>query len=716
MNYLIKKFGKDKRWVNYRMQKMGDRITKIPYSVTGRKASSVNPDDWSTFSEAKASSENVGIVFTPAQDVLGIDIDHCLTNKQITHEQKETIAELILEADTYTEFSPSGEGLHLILKIKGSLPLTSNKKAPYEAYTSGRYFTFTGNCYGEPKPVRTVVPEEALKILSIIGYPWNQQEGTTPLVQTNGQTMINEEILSRMFNSKTGKKIKNLFDGDISEYKNDASSADMALCSHLAFWTGKNKEQIEEIWLNSPLGSREKTKERQDYRNRTIRTALLSCKEVYQNPENKPSALELKKVPELDLLYISGPKGSKIYLKNTENMCRILSCHRDFANRFRYDAFKNVYEIKKSDNTWRPLEDNDDVMIQTAISILFPEWFGNIGKNMIHDAIIKVSKENEIDSAKDYLVSLTWDKTERLNTWLSKVYGVTNDMYHQAVASNWMKGLVKRIIEPGCKFDYVLVLEGPQGSRKSTSLAILGDNWHVETAMSTESKDFFMQFQGKAIIEFSEGETLSRTEVKRMKAIITMQSDRYRPPYDRTSQDFPRRCVFAMTTNQSEYLKDETGNRRWLPVAINVEEADTQWLKENRDQLFAEAYHRVKELRETIYEFPKEETFAAQQARQVQDPNADLVWEWFHNGLKKSERDDGITIFQVYKEVLHGGFTPGKPMTKYDEMSIAGILRLTLGLVKKQRMINGIRATKWFREEVDIESLTEKKEADLIKF
>ena len=198
--------------------------------------------------------------------------------------------------------------------------------------------------------------------------------------------------------------------------------------------------------------------------------------------------------------------------------------------------------------------------------------------------------------------------------------------------------MVKRIVFPGCKFDYVLVLEGEQGIKKSMSLAVLGGNWHSETTMSTDNKDFFMQFAGKAIIEFSEGETLSRTEVKRMKAIITVQSDRYRVPFDRMTQDFPRRCVFAMTTNQSEYLKDETGNRRWLPVAVVAEEANIEWLQANRDQLFAEAYSRVL-AGEKIYEFPKEETERQQAARMIHDPNADLVAEWYYNELRIEERE-----------------------------------------------------------------------------
>lgn len=708
-NPLIKKYGDKKQWVNYRKETRKGKTTKVPYAINGKKASSVDEKSWSTYEEARAASEQVGIVFTPAQTLLGIDIDHCLTGKKITHAEAETIAALIIEADTYTEISPSGEGLHLLLEIDEALALTGNKKAPFEIYTSGRYFTFTANEYGESKDVRKISKSEAEAILAIIGYPFVQESAidnaTSDTKPSHADTsnakrgnvsdgsLSDEEVVSKMFKSKGGKKIEALYNGNIADYKDDASSADLALCSHFAFWTGKDYEQMERLWMASPLGSRKKTQERSDYRNRTLTAAIKSCKTVYETPQQKMDNVS----PNLDLLYKLGAKGSVEYLQNTENMCRILRNHPDFKDTIRLDYFKGVIEIKE-DGKWRAYEDGDDIAVQTQISILFSDWFGKVTKQMVYDAIVKVGKENKIDSAADYIKGIEWDGEARLDTWLCKTYGVTDDAYHKAVASNWLKGMVKRIIEPGCKFDFVLVLEGEQGSRKSTSLAVLGRDWHVETTMSTDNKDFFMQFQGKAIIEFSEGETMSRTEVKKMKAIITTQVDRYRVTYGRVSQDFPRRCVFAMTTNQSEYLKDETGNRRWLPVRVVFPEADVEWLEENRDQLFAEAYHRLYELKETTYEFPKEETLMQQQLRRISDPNEDIITEWYMTMVSEEEQHEGISIHRVYKEALHGNFTGGRSMNKYEEMSIATVLKDHLHLTKRQRMVAGVRVSLWCNE------------------
>lgn len=402
---------------------------------------------------------------------------------------------------------------------------------------------------------------------------------------------------------------------------------------------------------------------------------------------------------EMDLLTSKTSSGEKPTL-NTENICRVLRKHWRFSSRFRYDDFRSLFEIKHYDRArrpgWQPLEDSDILDTQSTIASTL-DFFQKVGKDMVYDAIIKVSKENTYDSARDYIKSIKWDEIPRLSSWLTHTYGTPDDIYHQAVGSNWLKGLVKRICEPGCKFDYVLVLEGEQGVRKSTSLAVLGGDWHVETTMSTDNKDFFMQFQGKAIIEFSEGETLNRTEVKRMKAIITMQSDKYRPPYGRVSVDFPRRCVFAMTTNQAEYLKDETGNRRWLPVAVCLPQANTEWLQENREQLLAEAYHRIFTLKETIHEFPVKETLQAQDERRIKDPNMELIATWYMTELDQKARDEGITIDQVFKHAINGGFG-GRGKNKVEEMSIANVLRNDLGLTKRQTMKDGVRIRRWFSD------------------
>ena len=232
----------------------------------------------------------IGIVFPLNETLLGIDIDHCIIKdtNTIEHEQKETIAEFLIEADTYTEFSPSKTGIHLWFKLSDPLTLTANKHAPYEAYTSKRYFTVTNKPYKELKEIRTISSTEALQLLSIIGYPWSKPLVTPPATPSTTQSLEDSEVLEKMFSSKNGENIKALYNGDLTQHKNDASSADMALCSHLAFWTGGNALQMERIWLKSPLGARDKTSIRRDYRPRTITTAIRNCSEFYRGAQNPP--------------------------------------------------------------------------------------------------------------------------------------------------------------------------------------------------------------------------------------------------------------------------------------------------------------------------------------------------------------------------------------------------------------------------------------------
>jgi hypothetical protein len=704
MNKLFQKFGSEKRWVAWQYKEVSDgaggmKLSKMPLGKSN------DPTTWGTLDEISANgNEKVGIMFGLDKMFLGIDIDHCINKetKRVEHEERENILAMIKRADTYMELSPSGTGIHLYFALSAPLELKANKKAPYECYSSLRFFTVTGDVLGEEKEVRTITPDEAIEILSIGGYPWGKEKKeSTPVPNTSVHiTMDDKDIVSKMFSSKNGDKLRALYNGDLSNHNNDQSSADVALCSSLAFWTRKDAAQIERIWLTSPLGAREKTQSRVDYRMRTVQFAIDNCDTVYQLPRQKGKvtvAINEDEAEEIDFDFLHTFKGKdkiKTITLCTENIAIVLRKHPDFKGKYRLDEFKGIYEIQNADGEWVDFKDSDILVLQSQIARIFTE-FQTVKKDMVYDAVLKVGEENKIDSAVDYLKSVTWDGEARLDKWLTHTYGVEENIYHAAVASNWMKGLVKRIMYPGCKFDYVLVLEGAQGTRKSSSLAVLGRNWHVETTMSPDSKDFFMQFSAKAIVEFSEGETLSRTEVKKLKAIITTQSDKFRPPYGRVSMDFPRRCVFAMTTNNDEYLKDETGNRRWLPVRTVFAMANLEWLEANRDQLFAEAYHRAINLKETNWEFPDIETALEQDKRRVSDPNEDRIVSWYER-LTANERNRGVTVTQVYSGVFNGGMEIYKPITKYEEMNIANVLRDILKLERKQSSVSGVRKVRWY--------------------
>ncbi len=295
-------YGSKRRWLNYRAVPKDGRVTKIPFSpITKKNASSMNESDWGDYSQALAhNSKAIGIVFTQDRLLLGVDLDKILKGDEIIGEKKELIAQFIIEANSYCEISPSGTGLHILFELSEPLDLIANRHENFEAYTCGRYFTFTGNVYKTNNNFRKITSEEALELLSILKYPWGKEsKGDNSSIENSSNavaiTMDDETLLKKMFSSKHGRKIKALYEGDISEHDGDISSADMALLLHLAFWTCKNPTQMECLWLASSLGAREKTQKRKDYRDRTIKNAILKCTEVYKQNKRKINTSELLK-------------------------------------------------------------------------------------------------------------------------------------------------------------------------------------------------------------------------------------------------------------------------------------------------------------------------------------------------------------------------------------------------------------------------------------
>lgn len=429
---------------------------------------------------------------------------------------------------------------------------------------------------------------------------------------------------------------------------------------------------------------------------------LLSANKLFKEPLKETEVRtifdsitqrQLKK-PLAGVEFLRNDKG---IIPNKENIYRTLISDENLKGCFRYNTFVGMLESKFQKKEFETLQRIDIVRVSLYLMSKYTH-FSRVNHGDVEDAVLRVSEDYRVSPPVEYFQSLTWDGTPRLDTWLSSAYNVEDNVYHQAVGSNWMKGLVKRLVHPGCKFDYVLVLEGRQGIKKSTSLAIIGGSWHVETVFTPDNKDFFMLFGGKAIVEFSEGETLSRTEAKHLKAIITMQFDKYRPPYERAPKDFPRQCVFAMTTNQSEYLKDETGNRRWLPVACNGP-VNTEWLINNRDQLFAEAYHRVITLKETTWEFPEEETALQQSMRQIADPKEEVIYNWYFQKLGLYDRNKGVTTIDAFLDGIHKGSPFSKEMSKLEEMQISSIFKESLFLEKRRVTDTGGRFYKYFPTE-----------------
>lgn len=242
-------------------------------------------------------------------------------------------------------------------------------------------------------------------------------------------------------------------------------------------------------------------------------------------------------------------------------------------------------------------------------------------------AVQTVARERRIHPPLDYLSTLKWDGTIRLPLWAHRLLGAPDDVYTGAVSARWLISAVARIYQPGVKADCCLVLEGAQGIGKSTVARILGEPWFTDEISELGSKDSSMQTRGVWIVELSEY-IGSRTNLEKVKAFMSRATDRFRPPYGRHVIEHPRSCVFIGTTNNSAYLHDETGGRRFWPIkcgALRIED-----LKRERDQLWAEAVHRYRAHEPWWLDSPELNQLAQEEQadRYDADPWSELIQKW----------------------------------------------------------------------------------------
>lgn len=256
-----------------------------------------------------------------------------------------------------------------------------------------------------------------------------------------------------------------------------------------------------------------------------------------------------------------------------------------------FDEFKQKVRVIKTPpiggQVPRDWSDTDD----TNAAIWMQEQKIYVGREITGSAIQSVAMDSKIHAVRDYLNALTWDGTHRIDTWLTTFMGVPNSPVTRMIGSRWLISAIARIMSPGCQCDYMMVLEGVQGTKKSTALKILASQeWFCDHTPDLHDKDSQIQLSGSWIIEWAELDSLRKSEVTAVKQFLSRRVEKFRPPYGRYVVEIPRQCVFAGTTNELAWNKDDTGARRFWPAAC--ERIDSDGLERQRDQLWAESLSR----------------------------------------------------------------------------------------------------------------------------
>lgn len=315
-------------------------------------------------------------------------------------------------------------------------------------------------------------------------------------------------------------------------------------------------------------------------------------------------------------------------------------------------------------------------------------WGRKWARQTIVDAMIVVARRNTFHPILDWLDGLKWDEEARLDTWLRKGFDVRNEFsqdseewrarnaYHAVVGARFLIAAVRRLRQPGCKFDHLLILEGAQRIGKSTAVANLFGVEHFTDDVPTDlkSKDAALGLHGKWCVEFAEIEHLVRTEVEVIKAFLSRAVDHFRPPYGEKFIDVPRASVLIGTTNSDDYLRDGTGNTRMWPVFC--ESVNLEWLAANRDQLWAEAAAR-EAAGEVIW---LDDARMQDQAKAATDHRlSGEVWEpaivqWLTKGETVIDEAGGfpLTAARVLEHAI--GMSKDK-MNRAAEMRVGAVLR-----------------------------------------
>ena len=252
-----------------------------------------------------------------------------------------------------------------------------------------------------------------------------------------------------------------------------------------------------------------------------------------------------------------------------------------YTGRVRQNTFSYKLELDGC-----PIDDTDYARIMVDLS----EAYGlNAPKGLVADFVGLLAQDASYHPVQEYLTRLHWDGKDRIGKLFDDYFVTEPSGYCTRVAKIFLIGAVARAMRPGCKVDTMLILEGRQGLNKSTGLrALFGADWFVEVLSSPDSKDFFTDIQGAWCVEFAELSQMKGVrDARRLKQVITQQSDTFTPKYERTARTFPRQCVFTGTTNESEYLGDPTGARRFLPVELKS--VDVEKITQDRDQIWAQA-------------------------------------------------------------------------------------------------------------------------------
>lgn len=722
--------------------------------------------------------DGIGFAFLPGDGLVGIDIDKAIDLE--TGEVSPMCREVIDACASYTELSPSGKGVHII--CEGKTETFKSNEIGLEVFCGRQFFTCTGQRWAQTHEDVQPVSEETLEHLRTMVRGARAQAPTPSApgaAHRPGSTPTTAGDLARKLESALP-----YIDADMGHddwvrvgmaLKAALGESGFSLWSH---WSSKGSkfpgdEVLQRKWKSfsgtgvtegtvfkwamdggwrppraqapasapKPAGRAPAPAEdtgpgvtdhegygghEHDAADHADAPPPVEPDDGASTPSAGSAAVGAKRKrpnlpPALDAMLLRAPRGGIADCR--ENVYLVLKHHAELAGLIGYDEFAHR-TLKLRQPPWdSPVGEwstNDDYFLGYWLATHLRIEIRS--EATIVAGVAMAAYENRFHPVREYLESLpAWDGIERLPHWLHECLGAEDNTYTRLVGTWFPMNMVRRIRQPGCQADYMVVLEGLQGKRKSTSLRTLvgRDEWFADTPIRIGDKDALLNLSGKWLYEIGELDSFNRAETTAVKQYLTSRIDRVREPFARRPADRERSCIFAGTTNQGEYFKDPTGARRFWPVACDGE-INLEKLAAWREQLFAEAMVRLAsddpEMRRCWPTREEEQKYLVpeQEKREIGDPWFERVAGWINSAAKFG---DGIhEVREVMSFTTHDLLTSclGVPSDRIDgsrQMSTrVGIIMHKLGWAKR-RDAHGARLWRYVRPTLKDEKAQEAQNA-----
>jgi putative DNA primase/helicase len=329
----------------------------------------------------------------------------------------------------------------------------------------------------------------------------------------------------------------------------------------------------------------------------------------------------------------------------------------------------------------------------------------NPPSKLVTEAMLALAQQNTFHPVRAYLDGLKWDGNDRLDTFFANYCGASPSAYSRGVARMLFISAIARVRKPGAKVDTIVVLEGAQGLGKSGVLSALSSPWFADTPINLGDKDAYQSLRGVWLYELAELASLKGRDATRIKSFASSPADHYRPSYEARARTVPRQCIFAATTNESEYLSDATGSRRFWPQPVG--KIDLPAIRRDRDQLWAEADKLFREGATWWPDASLDVLGTEEQSKRFEgDPWEERIAAWLANPTRK-DRDERGHLFEdrmdptvgfTMAEILeHAVGMPAERQDKRAQARASDVLRVTGWSRGPARRESGIRVRRWIR-------------------